>query len=662
VSFAVAAALGVAALLVAPALAHLLRRGRARNIAFPPAALVPNARSTARQKRRLEDRLLLALRVLSVILLALLGATPLVQCQRVSLSRNAGASVALALVIDDSLSMRAELPSGGTRHAHALEGAEQLLSGARPGDSVAIVLAGSPARVALATTNDLGAARRTLAELRPSDRSTDLASAVTLARATLAEQPHRDKRVVVLSDLAGEPLPEGRPAAWVPLPELATPVHDCAVTSAERRGRSVSVEVACTTPEAATGRSVLAIPLAGSGLDPSDTPRASTKPDPKAPLAQAALAPRAGLQVVALEVSGKTELAALLGGRDAIPHDDLAPVSQETSSLSIAIVADPVRSSAKTGGPTLLEQAARALDAQIDVQPLSVVPEHAPELEKHALLVLDDPPGLAPEARAALSEFVERGGVAVALVGPNADSVQLGSTLEPFLSGAVRWDTNELPAGVDVKSLGWLGTEAPSLSELALRGRARLDGADLGSSQVLARFSDGKPWLIERELGRGALYALALPSSIDQSDFALRPAFLALLDHFVTQATRRTGPKRSLPGAEWALPDERAKVAGPEGPVSLRDTSQDKVATPETRGLYRVSYDKMIQSRLVVLDPSEVLAAPRSVPPTAAAERGSGRASVDVSGETALALVSLLALELLLRVLRYRGARRASPA
>ncbi len=74
VSFAVAAALGVAALLVVPALAHLLRRGRARELAFPPAALVPNTRSTARQKRRLEDRLLLALRVLSVILLALLGA------------------------------------------------------------------------------------------------------------------------------------------------------------------------------------------------------------------------------------------------------------------------------------------------------------------------------------------------------------------------------------------------------------------------------------------------------------------------------------------------------------------------------------------------------------------------------------------------------------
>lgn len=660
-SFVVAAALGVAALLVAPAVAHLLRRGRARPVPFPPTALVPNARSTARQKRRLEDRTLLALRALAVLLLAVLGATPLVKCQRVSLSRQAGASVALALVIDDSLSMRAELPSGGTRHARAIEAAEQLLASARPGDTVAIVLAGSPARVALATTNDLSAARRTLSELGPSDRSTDLASAVTLARATLAEQPHRDKRVVVLSDLAGDPLPEGKPEAWVPVPELATPVHDCAITSAGRRGRNVNVEIACTTPEAATGRNVLAIPLAGSGVEPTENARTSSKPSPKTPYATAALVPRAGLQVVALEVASDAELAVMIGGDDAIWHDDVAPVSQEVSALSLAIVADPVRASAKTGGPTVLEQAVRALDTELEVQPLSVVPEHASLLERYALLVLDDPPGLPPEARAAITEFVERGGVAVALVGPNVESVQLGSTLEPFLSGAVRWETKDLPPGVDVGSLGWLGAEAPSLAELGLEGRARLDGADLSSSKVLARFSDEKPWLVERQLGRGALYVLALPASVDQSDFALRPGFLALLDFFTTQATRRAGPKRSLPGAEWTLPDERAQVSGPEGRLRLRDASRDKIATPDTRGLYRVSYEKIVQSRVVVLDPAEVLAAPRMAPEeVAATERDPGSASVDVSGETALAIVCLLALELLLRILRYRGARRAS--
>ena len=145
-SFLAAAALAVGLLFLVPALAHLLRRGQAREISFPPALLVPTARSTARQRRRLEDRLLLALRVLTVLMLALLGATPFVRCSRVSLARNSGASVALALVIDDSLSMRARLSSGRTRHQRAIDGAKELLSSARSGDSVAIVLAGRPAK------------------------------------------------------------------------------------------------------------------------------------------------------------------------------------------------------------------------------------------------------------------------------------------------------------------------------------------------------------------------------------------------------------------------------------------------------------------------------------------------------------------------------------
>ena len=380
------------------------------------------------------------------------------------------------------------------------------------------------------------------------------------------------------------------------------------------------------------------------------------------PLGQAPLAPRAGLQVVTLEVEGNADVAVSLSGKDALAHDDIGAVSDDAGALSVAVAADPTRASAKTGGPTLLEQAVRALEAGVEIRPLSVVPENASELSKDALVLLDDPPGLAPEVRAALVEFVEGGGVAVALIGPNAETVQLGSTLEPFVSGAVRWQTTELAPGVDPQSLGWLGSEAPSLADLRPHGRARLDAGDLGDSKIIARWSDQKPWLLERSLGRGALYAVALPTSVEQSDFALRPGFLALLDYFLEQATRRSGPKRSTAGSEWSVPGAKPSVIGPEGPVAIRESSRENVATPTIRGLYRVSYDKVTQSRVVVLDPNEVLIAPRAVPKNAMEAVAKGRSAIDVSGETALFLVGLLALELLVRILRARTSRRASPA
>ncbi len=255
-SFVVWAALAIIGLVVGPIVAHLLHRGRAREREFPAAALVPPQTTTARERSRLEDWPLLILRSALIVGLAMLGATPLVRCDRLALGRTSGASVALSLVLDDSLSMRASTPSGGTRWDLAKTGAEQLLQSARDGDAITLVLAGRPARIALAPTTDLGAAQRALDDLVPSDRATDLPSAVQLARASLRSLPQRDHRVIVLSDLASDAIADGAPAVATPLPQLARPVSDCAVTSAEHRGQKVIVAVACTSEEATRGRSV----------------------------------------------------------------------------------------------------------------------------------------------------------------------------------------------------------------------------------------------------------------------------------------------------------------------------------------------------------------------------------------------------------------------
>ena len=247
-SFLVAAALGVGFFVVIPIAAHLLRRGRARERDLPPTALVPAARSVARERATLEDRVLLTIRALLIASLAVIGATPFVRCSRLSLNRSAGASVAFALVLDDSHSMRQQSPDGSVRFERAMHAARELLASAREGDAIAIVLAGKPARLALAATTDLNAARRALGELSESDRSTDLEGAVGLARTSIASVPHRDKRVVLLSDLAGTALSEGQPPLWTPVPELASPLENCAIFAAERRGRRIAAHASDPGP------------------------------------------------------------------------------------------------------------------------------------------------------------------------------------------------------------------------------------------------------------------------------------------------------------------------------------------------------------------------------------------------------------------------------
>lgn len=667
------AALGLVVFVVGPVVAHLLRRGHAEEREFPGAALVPPRRSTARQRSRVEDWTLLALRSALIVGLAVLGAMPLVRCQRLSVARSSGGSVALALVLDDSLSMRFRV-GGKERWSTARDGADELLRSVRDGDSIAIVLAGRPARVALAPTTDVAAARRTLRELSPSDRSTDLAAAVTLARTALRGLPQKDHRVFVLSDLAGETLPEGSPPASAPLATLGARAPDCAVTSAERQGSRVTVALACGAEEASGGR-VVEIVL-------SSPPKAAAGPDAGARavkegdvVGRADVARRAGEQSVVIEVGAvRATLDARLLGTDACAHDDLAPVSDEPAARKVAVVADPRTAAAKTGGPTVLEQAVDALALGWSVQPLPTTPDDDQALAFAGALVVDDPRGFSPEARTAITHFIEQGGVAIAMLGRRAATPPLGWTLEPFARGAARW---EPAAGLSVDPSGvpFLEPERSSLAGIGREGRIRLDGMEIEGARVSARWSDGIPWLLERRLGRGLCFTLGLPASPEESELPLRPAFLAFLDHVLHQADLRKGTRRSVAGTAWAFAGTReVTIEGPEGPVPVTTVQSEESCSesPDTlcaqtfpeaigalRGRYRVRLDGQDETRIVTVDPAEVLAEPLPAPKSAPEAQGGEAATVGASREVAWLLLAIFAAELLVRVFRRVLVRRA---
>lgn len=639
-SFLVGAALAIGVLVVLPLVAHFLRRGRAKEQPFAPAALVKAVQTSARRERRLEDRALFSLRALAIIALALLGATPLVRCSRLSLSRGGAGSLAVAIVFDDSLSMRAS-PGGASRFERARDAALKLLDTAREGDTVAIVLAGAPARVALPATTELDAARRILRELPPSDRSTDLDAAVSLARTSFGDARTDRRRLVVLSDFAAPPLTAGEPPAWTPLPELAQRLPDCGIASAERHGTSVAVIVACNVADAAKGR---ALELAGD-----------------APGKKTALDARAGVQTLSLAAATGTKLDSVrLTGTDALAADDVAAVAPDTLAVGVAVLADEAQGGAVTGGPPLVEQVITALDRELRLRPLALLPDQPSELEHDALLVLDDPTGLGPEARSALATFAERGGTAVALLGPRAETARIGVSLEPFATGAVRWEREPKAKGADPGSLGWLGAEASSLVDLGPHGRAWLDPGRAPATRVTAKWSDGAPFVVERDLGRGLIVTITLPTSIAVSDLALRPGFVALVDHYIEVARQRRGLTESVAGSTWVFGTERPLIVGPTGPLAVEQSlDRGRVANPALAGTYRVTLGSHEEVRTVTLDPQEITADPRPPPKaSAAAAGGPGLELTDVSREAALFLILLMGLELALRTRRVDARAR----
>lgn len=642
-SFLTGLALFIGLFVVAPYVAHRLRRRRGEERPFAATHLVPPAPPRARRRAELEDPALFAVRALAVLALAVLGASPLVRCSRLSLNRASGASVALAIVVDDSMSMRAD--SGGqTRFERARRAALELLASSRDGDAVAIVTAGAPPRVALAATGDIGAARSVIESLSPTDRATDLDGAINVARGLVAELPQVDRRIVLLSDLAdgrATPLASNDVPLWAPLRDLGAAAGDCAIVTADRVKAGVRARLACGPEATVAGRSVEIV-----------------LPDKKV----VATGPMAtGFEVfVPLPDDVVPPLTARLTGTDAIASDDVAPVVAETALGAVAVVVERSEGSLPTGGAPAVEQALLSLKLDIATRPLPVVPDRAEDLAPFVALLVDDPPGFTPEQRKALRSFVEEGGVVLVSLGPRAAAAPLGSSFDPLFERGVTWQKNT-SHGVDVGAVkGALAEAAASYGDLAPPERSVLASTDREPFEVLMPWSDGAPLVAKRALGRGEAWIMTLPLGVDASDLPLRPGFLPLLDAWMDAARVRVSDRRTAVGEPWVFVTggRKVDVRGPGG-VAVRAANDGTVArvVPELIGAYDVEFrGTHKEQRVAVVVPSELDLRPRKVAESASqAGLGDTKATVDVSWIVALVLLGLTATELVVRLLTRRG-------
>lgn len=635
-TFAIPLALLVLLAWAGPLIAHALRQGPAEPLEFPAARLVASERATTQKRRRLRDPWLLFVRVLAIGCLAVLGAAPFVACDRLALERNGGASVAVVIVLDDSGSMRM-VDAGKSRFERAVEGARELLESARSGDTFALILVGHPARIALPLSGNFRLLNGTLEALTVRDRRTDLEGALALAQRTLADSTRGDKRLIVLSDQAARaPTLPVDVSVSMPISDLARPFENCGVIGATLAHRAVEGQIACTSPRAAVGRTVEVRDAGGRVLA-------------RAPVSD----------YVTLDV-GETHGALSLvlqavssEGVDQLAEDDALSVIPQARGLSIGISVDPRRSSSPGSSATVLSAALSSLGEDLHPIELSALPERAQDFEGLSALILDDPPGLTPETSSALEGFAKNGGVLFTLLGPRIGRAPLGSTFFPLTPVAPTWDESSVGAarrGSDV-----LGALTEGWVDLEPRGRAVVPDP-LSEATVLARFSDEKPLVFETALELGLSIVALLPSSVDVSDFALRPAFLALLDHVASEARLRRGVGATSVGEAWTVPVD-AIVTGPFGRVSL----DSQRVIPDAAGRYVIESGAQQLVRHALRDADETTVQPTKWAAPVGKDSGAkARQRVDVSREVALALLLLTAAEIAIRTRRtfLRGARR----
>jgi hypothetical protein len=203
---------------------------------------------------------------------------------------------------------------------------------------------------------------------------------------------------------------------------------------------------------------------------------------------------------------------------------------------------------------------------------------------------------------------------------------------------------------------------------------ARVDPVE--GAEVLARFDDGLPALLERREGEGRILLVAAPLDARAGDFPLQSAYLPFLRRLAVHASGRVvAPLWRSSGEAWAVPGALREpvIESPSGALIRPGTEAGSGAlTLAEAGLYRAFAERVQgepaaqvavnappqESDLTPMDPRELLLGVGQE--TTAAGIGQAPTPREVEGRQRLWRLLLLAMAVLLvleTVLASRGWR-----
>lgn len=519
------------ALIALPIILHLTRRRR-DPVAFPSFLLLRLTTATARfKRRRFRNIPLLILRCLALLLLAAAFAEPVLRSS--AFNPAGGAPLDLAVVVDRSLSMTV-----GGRMEAARSAAEEEVAALGRQDRAVVLTFDERAAALTELTGDPVTLLPALSNLDAGSGGTSFVSALGLAGRLLPATTGRRREVVLISDLQRSGFEEGRPQPSLPpgvalrvrrvggAPPANAAISGIALAPEGREQLSVSAEIrfagSPATPEWSGEAELL---LAGRIADrqrvslaggESATVRFSPVLRPSEPLPSAVRLPEDGLPGddrfhFVIHPEAAIRVADVGGGPNAV---------YVREALGVAVA------------PALFLEEAPARGAGAV----------AISLAASRVALVRDPGRLDEGAVRALEEFVEGGGGLVMAMGPRRVSRAAAGELKSLTPAIPAAFVDRDPAGrlADLAArhpvFEPFGDAAPStLGAVAFfRYRALTEVAP--DAEVLARFDDGKPAILE--VGRGAGRVLLFASSLDAewTDLPRRPGFVPFLHRLVEVA------------------------------------------------------------------------------------------------------------------------------
>lgn len=517
--------MGLAAL-AAPVLVHLVLREEHSGRVFPSLMFVRRIPFEIKRRRRLRDRVLLALRCLALTAMVLAFAAPYL---------DAGVAPTIApdtrrdvvWLLDRSYSM-----SPPQRWDRAVGGIRDRIETLGPGERAALIAFDDEAQVVSGLTADRAALRAALGRIESGSRGTGLAAAFGAADEILTASDADRRGVVIVSDLqrsaldtAGAlPLGEGVDLEFVPVTE-SVGANATVVGAWIQPGRAATVEDTLVVRVRNTGDAALAdarIELAIDGR------RTETRPLTLEPGAERAIS-----FPIVLSAERPTPITVQVGP-DALSADDRFHAVLTSRRPLVAALVEPDRPRRHQG--VFLTEAlglARAPDVEVRRVPGRAVDEAV--LNDVDVLVLDDVALPSASQVQAVKAFASRGGGVLIAAGPAMDATGAGLLANGFGPVVTRPGNGvRIQATADSHPL-WAaaGLEGGRvLASARVTAARRLEpGPD---DRILARLGDGAPLLVERATGAGRVLALATSADPRWGTLALEPGFVPFINAAVT--------------------------------------------------------------------------------------------------------------------------------
>ncbi len=620
---------GLVALAI-PLLVHLRHKDKDRPYRFPSLMFLEQLPIRTSQRQRVTDWPLLLLRALAIALLALAFARPVLTSSAVADKDSRARAVVIAL--DRSLSMghTAIWPA-------ALDSARAIVNGLASNDRVGVVFFDDAAEVAQRLTDDKAAAIAAIASARTSPRGTRFAPAIRTARQMLLDAPFAAAEIVLVSDLqrvgttgvAGLDLPAGvtlRAVAIAPPSRANSTVRAVEAKRVVDNNRSMlAVKARVLSRELGAPRTVKAtLTLSGRAAGSQSV---TLVPDGETVVTFAPVAAPDGA------VDGVVSL-----DDDALAADDrFTFVVPREDVLRVALV---VPDELDTDETLFLERAVaigRAPEIAIDrVRPSEIT---RAVLDKHAVVLYWDS---APteSSQPLLATYLAGGGGVVLLAGRR--TAARGTLSEPMTAKVSGMADRLNDRGGLLRDLRLEHALFAPFRDLddAFAGTRLLRYARIDAprdADVLARFDDGLPAIMEKRVGAGHVVALALPLDARNGDLPLQPAFLPLTRQLLMHTSGRDAvPLWRTTAESWSLPDTITDpvVRTPDGSLLRpQGDSLGRAVPMADAGLYSAFARSVTgapialvavnvppgESDLTPIDPKELLLGVRESAPSAAA-------------------------------------------